>query len=58
MTNAQMIQNFAAKLIARVTYRMETFGDDYAKAKSMVSLESVAGPACWAIVDAKFATVA
>lgn len=54
MTNAQMIEIFAAKLIKRITFRMDAFGDNYEKAKSMVSLESVAGPACWAVVDAHF----
>jgi len=55
MSNSQMIEAFAAKLAARITFRMESFGDTYAKAKSVVMIESVAGPACWAIVDAKFA---
>lgn len=55
MSNAQMIEAFANKLSARVTYRMEIFGDTYAKAKSMVQLESVAGDAVWAILDARFA---
>ena len=54
MTNAQMIENYATQLIKRVAFRMESFGDTYAKAKSMVMLESTAGEKCWAIVDAKF----
>lgn len=54
MTNAQMIADFAAKLIARVQFRMDNFGDTYAKAKGMVQIESVAGPKCWAIVDQHF----
>ena len=54
MTNAQMIAAFAEKLSKRITFRMEEFGDTYEKAKSMVKLESVAGSACWAIVDARF----
>ncbi len=56
MTNAQLIAKFSTDLIARVAFRMEIFGDDYAKAKRMIELESVAGPACWALVDAHFAT--
>lgn len=56
MTPAEMTKNFADQLIKRVAYRMESFGDTYAKAKGMVALESVAGPKCWAIVDAHFAT--
>ena len=55
MTNAQMIQNFSVKLIRQVSFRMEAFGETYEEAKSMAMLESVAGPACWVIVDAKFA---
>ena len=55
MTNAQMTANFAIKLIRRITHRMEAFGDTYAKAKSVISIESSAGPKCWAIVDAHFA---
>lgn len=54
MTNAEMIQAFAKKLIRRVQWRMDDFGDTYEKAKSMIQLESVAGPACWAVVDAHF----
>ena len=54
MTNQELIQTFATKLIKRVQFRMETFGDTYAKAKSMVSIESCAGEKCWAIVDAHF----
>ena len=57
MTNAQMIEAFAAILIEQVAFRMESFGDTYAKAKSMVMLSSCAGEKCWAIVDAHFATV-
>ena len=54
MTNAQILESFVAKLISRINFRMESFGDTYEKAKSMVMLESVAGPKCWEIVDAKF----
>ncbi len=53
MTNSQMIDNFVKKLIVRIEWRMESFGDTYEKAKSMVTLESVAGEKCWAIVDAQ-----
>lgn len=54
MTNAQMIEAFAAILIEQVAFRMESFGDTYAKAKSMVMLSSCAGEKCWSIVDKAF----
>jgi hypothetical protein len=54
MTNAQLIENFAQQLIKRVQYRMESFGDTYEKAKSMIQMESVAGWKCWLIVDQHF----
>ena len=54
MTNAQMIETFAAKLIKRVQFRIDAFGDSYEKAKSMIQLESCAGEKCWEIVDQKF----
>jgi hypothetical protein len=58
MTNAQMIEEFAAKLIKRVAWRMDAFGDSYAKAKSMIQLESCAGVKCWDVVDQHFAQLA
>ena len=54
MTNSEMIQNFAAKLIKDVSFRMESFGDTYEKAKGMVMMTSCAGEKCWAIVDKHF----
>lgn len=55
MTNSQLIEIFAAKLIKRVQHRMEAFGDSYEKAKRMIESESVAGWKCWLIVDQHFA---
>lgn len=55
MTNAQIIETFVVKLTARIQHRMDAFGDSYEKAKSVVQLESIAGPKVWAILDAKFA---
>lgn len=55
MTNAQMVENFVAKLIPRIKHRMDSFGDSYEKAKSMIQLESCAGERAWALVDAHFA---
>ena len=54
LSNQQMIDNFAKKLIRRVKHRMDDFGDSYAKAKAMVSLESIAGESAWAVVDKYF----
>ena len=54
MTNAQMIETFAAKLIKRIQFRMDSFGDSYEKAKRMIEMESCAGVNCWEIVDKQF----
>ena len=54
MTNAQMIEKFAAQLTKRIQYRMDSFGDSYEKAKGLVAMESTAGAKCWAIVDKNF----
>ncbi len=54
LSNQEMIDNFAKKLIRRVKHRMDDFGDSYSKAKAMVSLESVAGESAWAVVDKYF----
>lgn len=54
MTNTELIQHFAQQLIKRVAHRMDAFGDNYAKAKAMIQIESCAGIKCWAIVDAHF----
>jgi hypothetical protein len=54
MTNAQMIEKFAADLTKRIQFRMDNFGDSYEKAKSCIQIESCAGIKCWAIVDKNF----
>jgi hypothetical protein len=55
MTNAEMIEKFAADLTKRIKFRMDNFGDSYEKAKACVQIESCAGAKCWAIVDKNFA---
>lgn len=55
MTNAQIAENFVAEMISRIKRRMDSFGDSYEKAKSMIQLESCAGDRAWALVDAHFA---
>jgi len=54
MTQAQMTEAYANKLAEQIAYRMNSFGDTYQKAKSMVSVTASCGAKCWAIVDAKF----
>jgi hypothetical protein len=55
MTNAEMIEKFAADLTKRIKFRMDNFGDSYEKAKACIQIESCAGAKCWAIVDKNFA---
>lgn len=54
MTNAQIIETLAAKILRAIVYRMTERGETYAEAKASVKPTTVAGPAVWAIVDAKF----
>ena len=49
MTNVQMIENFVAALVPRITHRMTNFGDTYEKARGMVQLETCAGDRVWAL---------
>lgn len=58
MTNTQLIETFAKQLIKRVQYRIDSFGDSYEKAKSVVQMESTAGIKCWLMVDQHFNAVA
>lgn len=54
MTNAQIIEILTAKVLRAIAYRMTERGENYAEAKLAVKPTTVAGPAVWAIVDAKF----
>ena len=55
MAQAQMIQDYANTLINQIEERMQSLGEPFQKAKSMVSVTASCGDKCWAIVDAKFA---
>ena len=55
MTNAQIIEILTAKTLRSIAYRMTERGESYAEAKTAVKPTTVAGPAVWAIIDAKFA---
>lgn len=55
MTNVQIIEALVEKLGKKIEWRMAEFGDTYAQAKAKISEESVAGPAVWSVLDARFA---
>lgn len=54
MTNAQIIDTLAKKLIKQIAFRMAEMGESYDQAKAVAMSSSVAGPAVWAVVDAHF----
>ena len=57
MTNSIITANLVEKLTRRITHRMTEHGEDYATAKAAVLPSTTAGPAVWAILDAKDWTV-
>lgn len=54
MTNAQIIANLSAALIATINFRL-TMGYSLDEAKRHARERSIAGPAVWVIVEEHFA---
>jgi hypothetical protein len=54
MSNATVINTLVAKLAAKIEWAMTELEMTYAEAKAYVSKSSVAGPAVWEILDARY----
>lgn len=55
MNSNALIAHISAELINRISFKMADRGLTYDEAKAEVKESSCAGPATWAVVDAKFA---